>query len=272
MERSELILRFFTEDVGGILITGKDGEVLYEDGRARLIRLGNTNWDVACPPLREGQRGERWDLLHKDSGQSYMVVSSTMREGEELVQLHHLVDSSDYMELFRDMGSYSKSLKQEKERDGLTGLYNKGKFLSLKQTLFRNQSSLAVFNMDVNNLKYLNDNFGHEAGDKLIQKAAESLRRIEARNVIPFRVGGDEFIVVALHLRREEAEQLRADWEVGLRELNRPDDGIHCVIACGMAYGEEGYDLEELMAEADREMYEDKKAKKKAAGQDPTAR
>ncbi len=272
MEWNELILRFFKEDVGGILITGKGGEILYEDDRTRLLRQESTNWDVACPPPREGQRGERWDLLHKESGQSYMVISSTFREGDGLVQLHHLVDNSDYMELFRDMGSYSKSLKHEKEHDGLTGLYNKGKFLALKQSLFRNQKSLAVFNMDVNNLKYLNDNFGHEAGDALIRKAAESLRRIEARNIMAFRVGGDEFIVAALHLSRTEAEQLRADWEAGLAELNRQDDGILCVVACGMAYGAEGYDLEALMAEADREMYEDKKAKKKAAGQDPTAR
>ncbi len=272
MEREKLILRFFLEDVGGIMITGGTGEVLFEDPKARLIRQGKTNWETACPPLREGQRGERWDLLHKDSGQTYMVVTSTVRDGDELLQLHHMIDSSDYMELFRDMGDYSKALKHEKEHDGLTGLYNKGKFLSLKESMFRKQDSIAVFNMDVNNLKYLNDNFGHEAGDKLIRKAAESLRRIEARSVMPFRVGGDEFIVVALHLSREEALALRSKWEAGLAELNEREDGIRCVVACGMAYGEEGYDLEALMAEVDQEMYEDKKAKKLAAGMDPAVR
>ena len=267
MDRNEIILRFFMEDVGGILVTDGQGCVLFEDERARLIRQGETNWEAACPPPREGQRGERWDLLHRDSGQSYMVVTSTVRDGETLLQLHHLVDSSDYMELFRDMGDYSKTLKHEKEHDGLTGLYNKGKFLALKDTLFRNQKSLAVFNMDVNNLKYLNDNFGHEAGDKLILKAAESLKRIERRNVLPFRVGGDEFLVVAMHMSREEAQQLRARWEAGLQEINEPDDGIRCVVACGMAYGEEGYELEALLAEADERMYEDKMAKKRAAGE-----
>ena len=115
---SKLILRFFTEDVGGILITGKGGEVLYEDERTRLLLRESTNWDAACPPPREEQRGERWDLLHKESGQSFMVVTSTLREGDDLMQLHYLVDSSEYMELFRDMGSYSKALKQEKELDG----------------------------------------------------------------------------------------------------------------------------------------------------------
>ena len=147
----------------------------------------------------------------------------------------------------------------------MTGLYNKGKFMSLKTSLFKAQDALAVFNMDVNNLKYMNDNFGHEAGDALINKAAESLRRIEARNVLTFRVGGDEFIAVALHLSREEALQLKETWEKGLAELNRADDGVNCVVACGFAYGEKGYDLEELLAEADQRMYEDKRAKKAAA-------
>ncbi len=267
MERNELILRFFMEDVGGVRITGEDGRTIYEDERSSLILRGDTNWDTACPLPREGQRGERWDLLNRESGRSYMVISSTFREGDETLQFHHLVDSSDYMELFRDLGGYSKSLKHEKEHDGLTGLYNKGKFIALKGSLFRDQKSLTVFNMDVNNLKYMNDNFGHEAGDKLIGKAAESLRRIEARNILPFRVGGDEFIVVALRLSREEALRLREDWEAGLRELNASDDGINCVVACGMAHGEEGYDLEALLAEADRRMYEDKLTKKRSSGE-----
>ncbi len=264
-ELSDIILRFFLEDVGGILITDEAGKVIYEDARVRDLRQENTNWAAACPPPREGQRGERWDLLHKGSGRTFMVVTSTLSEEGRTLQLHHLVDSSEYMELFRDMGDYSKSLRHEKEHDGLTGLCNKGKFLSLKASLFKDQDSLAVFNMDVNNLKYMNDNFGHEAGDALINKAAESLRRIEARNVLTFRVGGDEFMAVALHLSRGEALQLKENWEKGLAELNRADDGVNCVVACGFAYGEKGYDLEQLLAEADRRMYEDKKAKKAAA-------
>ena len=80
--------------------------------------------------------------------------------------------------------------------------------------------------------------------------------------MMPFRVGGDEFIVVAMHVSLEEAEQLRRKWEAGLEEMNRMDDGIPCVIACGFAYGEKGYDLDALLARADQLMYEDKKRKK----------
>ena len=260
-----LILRFFRDDVGGILITNASGEVLYEDEKSMFVTRETTNWKFACPPVDEGQKGEMWDLLHKDTGKTYMVTTSTMPFENGLAQVHHLVESSVYMEIYRDITSYSKTLKAEKEHDGLTGLYNKGKFMSLKNSLFKNLDAIAVFNMDVNNLKHMNDTYGHEAGDRLIKKAADSLHRIEARNVLPFRVGGDEFIVVAMHVSREEAERLRQDWEAGLAELNQKDDGVSCVIACGFAYGEKGYDLEALLALADQLMYEDKKAKKQQA-------
>ncbi|MBR3503391.1 MAG: GGDEF domain-containing protein [Clostridia bacterium] len=258
------ILRFFRDDIGGNLITDASGAVVYADEKSAFIGKEKTNWAAACPPAREGQRSEAWDLLRQSDGKTYMVITSTFSEGGELFQIHHLVDTSLYMDLFRDITDYSKALKVEKEHDGLTGLYNKGKFMELKTTLFRTQNAIVVFNMDVNNLKHMNDTYGHEAGDRLIKKAAESLKRIEARNVIPFRVGGDEFVVVALHMRRPEAEALRRKWAEGLRELNRVEDGIECEIACGAAYGDAGYDLEAVLAEADRRMYEDKLALKAA--------
>ena len=262
MDLNEMILRFFKNDIGRILITDENGEVLYEDAKSASVRQGRTNWKSACPPPVYGQRGEMWDLLDSGSGKTYVVYSSTFREDGHLRQIHHLMDTSLYMDLIRDMGAYSRSLQTEKDHDGLTGLYNKGKFLAMKQSLFRNQKTIAVFNMDVNNLKQMNDRQGHDEGDKLLLKAAESLKKIEARNIIPFRVGGDEFIVVALHVNREEAEKIRAKWAEGLAELNRADDGIPCEIACGFAFGGEDYDLEEIFASADERMYEDKITRK----------
>ena len=261
-ELKEILMRFFLEDVGGILITDGEGNTLFEDARARLCRQGSTNWAAACPRPREGQRGERWDLLNKDGARTYLVITSTLSAGGQLRQLHHLVESSEYTELFRDISDYSRTLRHEKEHDGLTGLFNQGKFMALKESLFRKQETLAVFNLDVNDLKYVNDNFGHEAGDALIKKAAESLKRIERRNVLVFRIGGDEFLAAALYVSREDALALKERWEAGLRELNAAEDGIPCTIACGFAYGEKGFDLEALLAEADRNMYEDKKKKK----------
>ncbi len=262
IDLNEMILRFFKNDIGRILIMDGNGEILYEDAKAASVRQGKTNWKEACPPPAYGQRAEMWELVDSGSGKTYLVYSSTFREDGRLRQIHHLMDTSLYTELVRDMSEYSKKLQYEKDHDGLTGLYNKGKFISMKQSVFRNQETIAVLNMDVNNLKQINDVYGHETGDKLLLRAAESLKKIEARNIIPFRVGGDEFIVAVLHVDRGEAERIRQRWEEGLAELNCQSGGISCEIACGFAFGSGDYDMEEIFAAADRKMYEDKKARK----------
>jgi len=263
----EAILRFFRDDIGGILITDAQGAVVYEDEKTAFVNREKTNWAVACPPAREGQRGEPWDLLRSGNGKTYMVVTSTFSEDGGRFQIHHLVNTSLYMDLYRDISDYSRNLKNEKDHDGLTGLFNKGKFLELKKTLFQRQDAIAVFNMDVNNLKHINDTCGHEAGDKLIKKAAKSLKRIEKRNVLPFRMGGDEFVTVAIHMTRGQAEQMYRDWQEGLEELNRAKDGVKCEIACGFVTAGEGYDFDEVLREADRLMYENKQRMKGGTGE-----
>ena len=259
----DLILRFFKDDIGGILITDADGKIVYEDAKTAFVGRKKTNWKSACPPPRPEQHTEMWDLLCLEDRKTYMVTTSTYMEADGMLQIHQLVDTSLYMSLYRDITDYSRRLREEKDHDGLTGLFNKSKFMELKRSLFQRQDAIAVWNMDVNNLKSTNDTFGHEAGDRLIAKAAQSLKAVEARNVMPFRVGGDEFILVAIHVNRQEAENIRARWEEALEELNRQEDNVPCVIACGFVFEEKGYDLEAVLALADQRMYEDKKAKKR---------
>ena len=81
---------------------------------------------------------------------------------------------------------------------------------------------------------------------------------------MPFRVGGDEFVVVAIHVNRAEAEAILRKWEQCMAGLNQSGDGPRCEVACGFVFSEAGYDLEELLARADRLMYENKKALKGA--------
>ena len=119
MKTDELILRFFKDDIGGILITGKDGEVIYEDGKTAFIRTEKTNWESACPAPRDGQKGERWDLVRSGSGETYMVTTSTFTDGGQMKQIHHLTDTSVYTELYRNMSDYSRMLRDEKDYDGM---------------------------------------------------------------------------------------------------------------------------------------------------------
>ncbi|SCX84057.1 diguanylate cyclase (GGDEF) domain-containing protein [Lachnospiraceae bacterium XBB2008] len=149
----------------------------------------------------------------------------------------------------------------EAEHDKLTGLYNKGKYIMLKEDHFGNPGSIALFNFDVNNLKYINDNYGHEYGDELIIKAAQSIHAVTSDNVFGFRMGGDEYAMVAVNITEKEAEEIHSRWEKTLAELNTQGD-VFCVMACGIKYCKGEFDADELFHQADDQMYLDKKARK----------
>ena len=152
----------------------------------------------------------------------------------------------------------------ESEHDKLTGLYNKGKYLARVANEYPRLDSVAIFNFDVNYLKKTNDTHGHEAGDRLLMKAAQSIRNVTSENVHGYRLGGDEYLMIACNGNAEDVPALKARWEESLAEVNRTvDDGIPCIIAVGTAFAEQPYDFAELMKIADARMYEDKRLKKK---------
>lgn len=167
------------------------------------------------------------------------------------------------IKLYLENGIMRENLIYESEHDGLTGLFNKGKYLTMAEEVYPKLDSIAYFNFDVNNLKKINDTMGHEAGDKLIIKAADSIRKVTNNQVHAFRMGGDEFLMVACDVSESEANKLMERWEQELGRLNTLDDDIDCVVAVGMVYGTKPYDLSEISKKADELMYEDKKKKKK---------
>ncbi|MBQ9482946.1 MAG: GGDEF domain-containing protein [Ruminiclostridium sp.] len=150
----------------------------------------------------------------------------------------------------------------ESEHDKLTGLYNKGKYMALRKISFGKPNSIAIYNFDVNNLKHINDNYGHEYGDALIIKAAKSIAAVVSDNVFGFRMGGDEYVMVAVNVTENEAENIRARWKAALDKLNEEDKSMFCSMACGVATAAGEYDYDELYEKADKFMYENKKALK----------
>ena len=165
--------------------------------------------------------------------------------------------------LYIENSMMREKLIYDSEHDGLTGMYNKGKYLAMLESDYQNLDSIGIFNFDVNNLKKMNDTYGHEAGDKLIIKGADSIRKVTSSTVHGYRMGGDEFLMIACNVTEAEVTELKERWEAELARLNTLEDGIECVIAAGVVFGSKGYDFAALMKEADERMYEDKKKKKK---------
>lgn len=195
------------------------------------------------------------------SGQKYAVYLSLCPGMDDASMKEQVLLS--VIRLYLENGLMHEKLLYESEHDQLTGLYNKGKYLSMLETEYPHLNSIAIFNFDVNDLKKMNDTYGHEAGDKLIIKAANSIRKVQTNKIHGYRMGGDEFLMVACDVSEEEANQLKERWEQELARLNAARDGVNCVMAAGMVHGSKEYQLSELLTKADQRMYEDKKKKKK---------
>ena len=198
------------------------------------------------------------------------------KEGEETDDSYQVY--YEMLRLFLENTLLREKIIYESEHDRLTGLYNKGKYLSMMQDFFPGCRSIAIYNMDLNYLKRTNDNLGHEAGDALLVKAARSLQGVERENLCGFRMGGDEYMLIGWDLSEEEANGIKEEWEEVLEQINAmpaeddPFPDLECVVACGLAYGSGDYDLKELLKLADERMYKNKVAIKLSRGEDPNSR
>ncbi len=87
-------------------------------------------------------------------------------------------------------------LQRKVERDDLTGAYNRKYILHLLEKMCEEESLFYVLFIDINALKYTNDNFGHTAGDRLITKISDSITSAVRAEDSVARIGGDEFLVI----------------------------------------------------------------------------
>lgn len=152
------------------------------------------------------------------------------------------------------------------EHDGLTGCYNRV-HLETAKGLYETSKSCGVVFIDVNNLKKMNDIFGHEAGDALLRSAASKLKFWDNYGDV-YRMGGDEFMVVLVNKSYGFIEKLVKQWYPTVGQLNRDTDSFKCLLSYGISYAMENIDFDSLQKEADENMYEMKVAIKKQLGEE----
>lgn len=173
----------------------------------------------------------------------------------------------DTVGLIRDLSmqvAYYRRMLEIFERDALTGFYRREKFEEYTRQDITGQSAAVIF-FDVNDLKQVNDTQGHEAGDALLQKAAESIAVFRSSRSQVFRLGGDEFAAVLLDFELNEIHDVISCWKERLAVLN--ENGILCSIAFGVAFSvEDGGTFADLLQKADDRMYANKRSMKTEAG------
>lgn len=161
--------------------------------------------------------------------------------------------------LYVENGILREKIIYESEHDMLTGMYKLGVFFSMKAQNFDFPYSLSVNMISVSDLEYMNDHYGHEAGDCIIKRAAECIRPTLNDSIIGFRLSGDKFAVIGKDISEDKSRELYETWKRNLEELNKADGRIKCMICCGTAFGKGDYDPEKLMEQADVSLYREKR-------------
>ena len=154
------------------------------------------------------------------------------------------------------------TLKHRAYTDPLTRLDNRWLFLNrLPQSLSRARrrgTHLAVFFMDVDNFKVINDSHGHTAGDRVLQEIASRLRSVTREEDILARLGGDEFVLVVDDLQeKDEVKGIATRIEEVLRGSIEVGVGIHVKVTASLGITVAGLDDDEqsLLRDADTALY-----------------
>ncbi len=217
---------------------------------------------IVCKPLIAGGT---------EIGVCKAVIDRTRLQRELGATANVLSILQAFIQTYVDMASLSlsnlmllDSYKNQAITDGLTGLYNRRYLVEYMSSLLnlarRNEMSVSVLIVDIDNFKRLNDEYGHALGDKVLRQVARTMRHTIRDSDTIARYGGEEFVVVMPEsdpeTTREGAERLRAavagvEWDQhGLGNIPR------VTISVGVsAFPLHGYSHYHLINAADKALY-----------------
>ena len=154
-------------------------------------------------------------------------------------------------------------LKRLSEIDGMTGLFNKNKYISMVEKHYPTIDTVGVLFWDADGLKVLNDTHGHEVGDQLITTVGMSIQALCNETRHGYRIGGDEFLLVLENVSEAEVCKVVEEWKKNFDKMNRQSD-TKFQASLGYAVGS-GSQMEEVVHRADERMYEEKRKNKERA-------
>lgn len=212
------------------------------------------------------------------------ISNYEMKLTDKYKKIHHTLVSADIIENKKDKTVIISGLikditdrKQIEEKlyhfanyDEMTGVYNRRvgiEFLTQElKKMRRGKTFLSICYIDINGLKNVNDNYGHEAGDNLIKFIVQDIKSAMRESDILSRLGGDEFLLIFPDCRLKEVKYIWERVEESLNDRNSNNDIEYNISA---SYGfaetdsENALSCDEIIQIADKRMYEHKRQTKK---------
>ncbi len=174
----------------------------------------------------------------------------------------------EHMNFLEKIQRKNEKLERLSITDRLTGVYNRAyleEMLAREEMRFkRYKRPLAIVMVDINDLKYINDHFGHLKGDMIIKETAKLLRNTCRVSDIVARYGGDEFTILLAETTSEGALSLTNSLRKAVNEwnLSHTNPGLSLNLAFGYACVQNGTSLIDALCQADANMYQDKMSQK----------
>ncbi|MGZ5001299.1 MAG: diguanylate cyclase domain-containing protein, partial [Methylomonas sp.] len=203
-------------------------------------------------------QGEIWNRnKNGDVYAEWLTINAVMDEGNAVVK---------YIGVFADITSLKKSQEEYEflaHHDPLTGLANRllchARLAHALQRAKRRKEGVAVMMLDLDKFKLVNDTWGHQVGDHLLQEAARRITAALRSDDTAARLGGDEFVVVLESIQgRKDAAAIAKKLVSALSE-DYVVDGVRPMVSVSIGIAmapEHGTDVEILIERADQALYE----------------
>lgn len=251
--------------MGGFEIHSKEGTLFITEGFFDILGIQKTCTDVET--FKNIMEELTPCIISREEGE---ILFCPPTHSITYVKLKYMENEEKYIGIVEDVTQSvleKDRIRYERDHDLLTGLINRRAFYKKMHELFYTHPDLlkisALVMLDLDNLKNLNDTFGHDCGDKYIFSAAESFRNHVPEDTIVSRISGDEFYVFFYGYETKQEIQILLDQlkeGISGQTIMLPNqEKCHIKVSGGVAwYPDDSISYEELLKYSDFAMYKTK--------------
>jgi len=212
-------------------------------------------------------------LHHREKCYGYTAISFKQYQAYKSSYQGWLTNVCNALENIRihsELNRLVYKLEDISIKDALTGLYNRRSLHTLGQKYLeqsiRDKTDMMVFSADMDNLKYINDIYGHAGGDIALKAVAKALVNASEDDEICMRLGGDEFSVIGVEYDLVKMNQFLKKFDDSIQRFNKEltyDFKISISFGWSITKANKDTTLEECLSVADKKMYIQKYEKKR---------
>ena len=268
------IMDMASVEIGGYELRTDTGSVFVTDNFFSLLGMPDVQGEqLSVRRFEEVLKGIRENNTRAHTAEGDELLTIQQPDRVRYIMLRSTIEGHAKIGLAEDVTANvleRKRIEHERDYDILTGLYNRQAFNRVCTELFAAPERMgvaALLMMDLDNLKHINDTYGHDWGDQYIRRTGQCLRENTPAGTVCARLSGDEFLVLfhGYHSRdavREKIDHLSKAMQQNVALLPS-GNALHISLSGGIAwYPDDGQDWETLKKYADFAMYQVKHAEK----------